>query len=120
MTGSENDLSKFEAILKGKFSASVSAVVVFGNDEFTSPESYEGPFTSFSGNIGHAKGAFSYSSTSFAISLGATTSKTSSWGISKTNYILLADFVLVEKQSATTVGRSVNRAKNPMDRKLLI
>ena len=117
ISGTEESLNSLIRIIKGKVSASISGVLIWGDDSFTSTASYEGPFTSVSGNLSHLKGSFAYSSNSFAVAVGATTSKTSSWGISKTNYTLLTSFQI---NSAKTSRTRYGRAVSILERELLI
>lgn len=118
MNGTEEAVNSLIEAIEGKISASVSAVLIFGNEDFTSRDSYEGPFTSISGNISHIKGSFAYSSNSFAVSIGATTSKTAGFGISRTNYSLLASYQFESTKTNTGVyPPRVNRASSILERR---
>ena len=72
------------------FNVSVSAVLIFGNDDFKSTKDYEESFTSVGASFGKAKGSIAYSDTCMTISLGVNLMGTSnllpSWGVSKTFY----------------------------------
>lgn len=87
-SGTEEAFSALSSILTEKYSASVSGLLLFGNDEFTSVEPYEGPFMSAYGSINGVKGAVAVSSNCIAIGIGGTSSRAPSWGLSVTNYTL--------------------------------
>ena len=117
MSGTEESMNSLLTILKGNVSASASGVLIFGDESFTSTESYEGPFTSVSGNIGHIKGSFAYSSNSYAFSVGATCSKKGSRGFSRTNYTLLTEY---QFDSVNKSHTRKSRAVSILERELLI
>ena len=48
------------AIIEKNYSASVSGLLLFGNDQFTSVKSYEGLFMSMHGSVNHVKSAVQY------------------------------------------------------------
>ena len=86
--GTTEGISALLQILQNKYSASVSGLLIWGNDEFTSVESYEGPFFGYYGSVGHAKGSVAFSSNSIALAIGATTSSGPRVGLSLTTYTL--------------------------------
>ena len=87
-SGTEEGIATLVSIVEKDYSASVSGVLLLGNDQFTSVESYEGLFMSMYGSVSHVKGAVAVSSNCVAITIGGTSSKAPSWGISVTNYTL--------------------------------
>ena len=121
MTGTEEAVNSLIDAIEGKVSGSVSAVLIFGNEDYTSPDSYDGPFTSVSGNISHAKGSFAYSSNSFAVSIGATSSKTAGFGISRTNYSLWKSYQFESKKTnAGVYPPRINQASSDLERRAML
>ena len=74
MADAENNVNKvllfIASTLGDGFSLSVSGLIVFGNEDFTSPKSYEQSFTSVGGGLGKLRASVAYSDTGFAISCG--------------------------------------------------
>ena len=87
-SGTDEGLATLISILEKNYSASVSGLLLLGNDQFSSVKSYEGLFMSMYGSVNHVKGAFAVSSNCIAIAVGGTSSVSPSWGISVTNYTL--------------------------------
>jgi adenosine/AMP kinase len=88
MANPEQAMTEIVSVLNGSYSASVSGVVIFGNDKFNSIKSYEGSFTAVSGGLSHVKAGVAFSESCVAMTIGGTTSKSASLGISRTNYTL--------------------------------
>ena len=80
------------SLLDNSYSASVSGVLIFGNQDFATVKDYEGRFVSVGGNISHAKAGAAFAETCFAVVIGATSSKKPAFGISITNYTLRGSF----------------------------
>ena len=78
-------LMELQALL---FDSSVSGAVVgiWGYDNFVSTEDYAGPFTSYSGNILHIKGTWSYCDTCWSLAVGGTTAGGLALSFSQTYY----------------------------------
>lgn len=94
MANPEGALSQIVAILDNSYSASVSGVLIFGNQDFQTVKHYEGPFVSVGGSIGHAKAGVAFGDTCFAVAIGATSSKKPAFGVSVTNYTLRGAFAI--------------------------
>jgi len=106
--GNEESLMLLATLLSNEFSVSVSAVLITGNEDFTSTESYEGSFTSVGAGLGKVKAAVAYSDTCVAYSVGAVIAGSPkilpSWGVSKTYYEQVLEFTLFSQ--TTTIARS--------------
>ena len=63
-------LATLTALITCNFSISVSGLVVMGNEQFTSTESYTGSFTSIGGGWGKIKGGIAYSESCYVVSVG--------------------------------------------------
>ena len=102
MADAENNVSQLVILVASSigsgFSFSVSGLAIFGNESFTSPESYEQSFTSINVGIQKVKSSLAYSDTGFAVSLGYNCiggyKLFPSWGISKTYYKLEQKYVI--------------------------
>ena len=95
ISGSEAEILALAAIIGDTYSLSVSGVMIAGNEEFVTTESYEGSFTSIGGSIGKAKGSVAYSENCYALALGVNIwggSLSSVPSISKTVYAQLFEF----------------------------
>lgn len=68
--GSEAEVIALATLLSNNFSMSVSGLLITGNDDFTSTESYTESFTSVGGSVGKIKGSVAYSSNCRAYALG--------------------------------------------------
>lgn len=101
LTGDQGNLtmvlSSLTALISNNFSVSVSGVIIMGNEDFTSTNSYSGSFTSVGGGFGRIKGGVAYSESCYAISIGGTlvgSKVIPSWGVTKTYYHKLAELPL--------------------------
>ena len=86
--GTGDPISRLKNIIATECSVSASVVAIYGNEEFTSVNSYEGPFVAVSGNASHIKGSVAFSNTCVAVSLGGTTANTLGGGFTATDYTL--------------------------------
>lgn len=87
--GSEAEIIAVATLLSDNFSMSVSGVLITGNEDFISTESYNGSFTSIGGSAGKLKGSFAYSDNCRSYALGRNLvggSILPSWGFSKIYY----------------------------------
>ena len=87
-SGTTDGISALVNIIQRNYSASVSGLLLLGNDQFTSVKSYEGPFMSLYGSLNHVKGAVAVSNSCVALGVGVTSAVNPSWGLSVTNYRL--------------------------------
>ena len=76
-------------ILPRKATGSISVFAIIGNETFTSPNDYAGPFDSVSATIKRVKGFVAVSSSCFAVGIGYDT-QFIGCGYAKTEYVLLA------------------------------
>ena len=87
-------------MLSNNLSASISGVVIMGNENFTSTESYTEDFTSVGAGCGIVKGGFAYSDSCVALSLGrkydTTFSLIPSLSVSDTYYIQMCEFNVLD------------------------
>jgi len=106
--GSEAEVIALATLLSNNFSMSVSGLLITGNDDFTSTESYTESFTSVGGAVGKIKGSVAYSASCYAYALGYNLvggSIIPSWGFSKTYYEQILEVnLLVNKQDTLTRG----------------
>lgn len=116
MNGSEAGINKLIDILTNGLSCSISGVLIMGDENFTSVDSYAGPFTSINGGIGKLKGSYAYSENCMAIAIGGAVvgaSKPYSFGVSRTNYTLLTTIefgtqTMVPKSNGYTYTRYIH------------
>ncbi len=92
-SGTTDAISTVVDILTGKYSVSISGLLLLGTNEFTSVTSYEGPFVSMYGSFKHIKGSVAVSNNCIAIGIGTTSDGTPSLGFSVTNYTLRGTMV---------------------------
>jgi hypothetical protein len=94
------DLIALQAAIFRDAGVSASILAIYGYDNFKTPDDYSGAFTTFSGSAKHVKLSYSYSSTCWSMSLGATTESKLSFGFGQTNYQLLKSYRLLERNAA--------------------
>ena len=79
------ELIQLQSLLFADASVSASVLGVYGYSNFTSPEDYEGAFSTIGASAFRGKATYSYSPSCWVIGLGATTSKKPSLGFGQTN-----------------------------------
>lgn len=107
VSGCEAEILAFAALIGDTYSISVSGVLVTGNEDFRSTESYQESFTSVGGGWGKIKGSYAYSENCRAYSIGANIAGGSllpSWNISKTYYVQMCEFAIGQPKSNNTVN----------------
>ena len=103
--GTEEGVLALAMMLGTNFSTSVSGVLIFGNERFSSTESYEGSFTSIGGSVGRLKGSVAYADSCTAVSIGGNVVGSNiipSWGVSKTYYEQIYEKAVGVKSTTNT------------------
>jgi hypothetical protein len=96
-------------------SISGSVVGIWGYDNFISTEDYEGPFTSYSGNIKHFKVTWSHCDTCWAIAVGGTTDSGAAFGFGQTYYTQIYSSIRSRTPRGNTYASRSNNYFNCVD-----